>query len=176
MRSCPSTDLILVSQYDHHVIWALFTGRGPPADSAMVPLHPVLLQQPGRMEKTSASPGQYHDQRNGEKWRNWQGIQSAELSWPEALGCSNSLERKMIRENWGVTVTWVLPCPARCFVCVASPHTVRPSVVRQCFFLKMETCKVQLSFLFYSFKIQSSSCKEQWQWFDSWQQIVIKQV
>ena len=96
------------------------------------------------------------------------------LSWPGAPGCSNSLERKMIPGNWGVTV--------ECFVCVASPplhlppHTVRPSVVRQCFFLKMESCKFQLIFLFYSFKIQSSSCKEQWQWFDSWQQIVIKQV
>ena len=120
MRSCPSTDLISVSQYNHHVIWALFTGRGPPADSSMVPLHPVLLQQPGRMEKTSTSPGQYHDQRNGEKWRNWQGIQSAELSWPGASGCYNSLERKMIRENWGVTVTWVLPCSVFCLCCLTS--------------------------------------------------------
>ena len=101
------------------------------------------------------------------------------LSWADLSAYCSSLERKIIQENWGprrggggsASVTW-----SPCFVSVASPHTVRPSVVRQCFFLEMESCKFQLNFLFSSFKIQSSSCKEQWQWFDSWQQIVIKQV
>ena len=38
------SDLRVTISHNQLVIPALFTGRGPPADSSMVPLHQILLQ------------------------------------------------------------------------------------------------------------------------------------
>ena len=65
--------------HSQQLIWIVSTGRGPPADSAMVSLHQILLPQPGRLEKTEERAGKHHDQRHGQERGDWQGVQPAEL-------------------------------------------------------------------------------------------------
>ena len=51
------------------------SGRGSPADSALVSLHQILLQRPRRLAEAEERPGQHHDQRHGQDGGDGQRVQ-----------------------------------------------------------------------------------------------------